>query len=426
MRQVMRQSRYAAALAAVLSPITLAADIERPFLRVDETEDRSEIALEIATREYVKKDGDGPTVALMGVAHIADAEFYDALQDALASYDLVLYESVTPPGTGGAGGASHDERVKSTEAAMRFVASIGLAIRVEENVTPTSINAIGKWSRLQDVRMGDWVDRAAIDAWSNPIEYRHTGNDGGGFALISYGEDGEPGGRGPAADIIVKSTDDIEPFAMAGEGDNLQMQLAQAINLSFQLEALDYSAENWRCSDMAIDQVERSLAARGLEFDLLGDTMAGSSLPAQFVKAVLRMIKSFDRFMDGALTDTFKVVLIEMLSDESLLDASMGQLGDGFMDVIINERNQVVVDDLTELIADEPQIKSVAVLYGAGHMQDLEKRLIEQLDYEAGDVTWYRAIAVDLNESAVTPREMRKIRVMMRRALKQAQEQQTK
>ncbi|MCA9295898.1 MAG: hypothetical protein KC983_05260, partial [Phycisphaerales bacterium] len=123
---------------------------------------------------------------------------------------------------------------------------------------------------------------------------------------------------------------------------------------------------------------------------------------------------------DGAITDTFKVVLIEMLGDESLIDASMGQLGEGFGEVIINERNQVVIDDLKALIANEPEIRSVAIFYGAGHMQDMEQRLIEQLSYEPSEANWLRAIDVNLNESAVSPREIRQLRVMMRRALKQA------
>jgi hypothetical protein len=410
----------------VAIPTARAADtddaaVRRSFLRVDESKDHTRIALEIAERTYTPKNGEGPMVGLVAVAHIADQSFYDELETALGKYDLVLYESVTPTGTGGAGGDTDKERIASTHAAMRYLAALIEAYNGVHDDYPAKIEIVSAWSATFDPRMAGWAVVASVDAWSNAIEYRRLNAEtGGGFALISNGADGAAGGDGADADLIVTHADDVTPMPLGETSDNIQVELARAINLSFQLEAMDYSHANWRCSDMSIDEVDRALTARGLDFNLIGDTLAGSSLPAKFIKLVLRMIRTFDSFTDGAITDTFKVVLIEMLGDETLIDASMGQLGEGFAEVIINERNQVVIDDVAELIANEPEIKSVAIFYGAGHMQDMEKRLIEQLSYEPAEATWFRAIDVNLNESAVSPREIRQLRVMMRRALHQA------
>ena len=88
--------------------------------------------------------------------------------------------------------------------------------------------------------------------------------------------------------------------------------------------------------------------------------------------------------------------------------------GKGFSEVIIDGRNQVVIDDLKRLIADEPEVESVAILYGAAHLPDLAERLHDQLGYLPGDDRWLTAIEVDLTESAVTQRDIRQIRSMMK------------
>ncbi|MFG0291683.1 MAG: type II secretion system major pseudopilin GspG [Phycisphaerales bacterium JB050] len=42
-----------------------------------------------------------------------------------------------------------------------------------------------------------------IDPWGNEYILEYPGRDGKDFSIISYGSDGQPGGEGEAADIIV-------------------------------------------------------------------------------------------------------------------------------------------------------------------------------------------------------------------------------
>lgn len=51
--------------------------------------------LDIAITEYRPADG-GPSVALVGVVHVADAYYFDALQQELDRFPTVLYEGVKP------------------------------------------------------------------------------------------------------------------------------------------------------------------------------------------------------------------------------------------------------------------------------------------------------------------------------------------
>jgi general secretion pathway protein G len=41
-----------------------------------------------------------------------------------------------------------------------------------------------------------------VDPWGNKYELRVPGTNGADFDVVSYGEDGRPGGEGPNADII--------------------------------------------------------------------------------------------------------------------------------------------------------------------------------------------------------------------------------
>ncbi len=51
--------------------------------------------LDIAVSDFEPVDG-GPTVHLVGVVHVADAPYYEAVQRELDGYDRVLYEGVKP------------------------------------------------------------------------------------------------------------------------------------------------------------------------------------------------------------------------------------------------------------------------------------------------------------------------------------------
>jgi hypothetical protein len=90
--------------------------------------------------------------------------------------------------------------------------------------------------------------------------------------------------------------------------------------------------------------------------------------------------------------------------------------------VIVEQRNQVAVDDLKTIIEREPEVKSVAILYGAAHMDDLGRRLVEQLGYEPRESHWLKAIEVDLEESVVSARDIHQVRRMMKQVM-QAQQQ---
>jgi len=385
------------------------------FLRVVNDPNKS-LQLQVAVQQFKRVDGAGPTVSLVGVAHIGERRLYRKLQNTLNQHDVVLFESVKPAGTGGAGGDTPEERIESTREAMRFLASLITKHEKDLERLPKDFGELKTYAAQVDSRLGAFVDSADTDAWDRPFVYQREAET---FSLSSLGADGARGGEDENADIELADLGPIEPRHENDE-DSLQADLARTLNLQFQLDGIDYDHESWRCSDMAIDQVERAMKEKGSDFSIVSGALAGSSFPAQIVKAILGMVRFADMLLDGMAVEMLKIMIIEMLGDETVMRESIRQFGPGFNEVIVEQRNQVVIDDLKQILETDPEVKSVAVFYGAAHMPDLAQRLLDQLQYEpAGETEWIEAISVDLANSKLSPQEIRQLRQALRQAIRQ-------
>lgn len=393
------------------------ADAQPAYLRVVEEPGKS-IALEIAAQNFVPSDGLGPTVGIVGVSHIGEAQLYTQLQSILNEYDIVLYESVMPPGGGGATGDDDEQRAASTKQAMQLVTAAIATHHAQTGGYPQDHKQLLSFAAKHDPRLEDWLTNASVDGWKRPLVY-NSADDRQSFTLVSLGADGKVGGEGAAADLQISHESIDEAAGFLSEEDNLQAQLASALGLEFQLEAIDYGQPNWRCSDMTIVQLEKAMQEKGVDFAPFSGALAGTSLPAKFVGFILKGVQAVDIFMDGAISDTLKVLLIEMFSDETMLKQGLQQFGAGFEDVIVGQRNQIVIDQLKSIRQLEPEIESVGIFYGAAHMSDMADRLKDQLGYEASEQTWVTAIEVDLTKTAVPPAQLQFLRQMFKRQLQQ-------
>lgn len=393
---------------ASLVPAVAVADENEPrYLRIiDERGKR--IGLEIATIDLVGLGEDErPRIGLVGVAHIADAEFYAAVQQLLDEYEVVLFEAVQPLDTQ-RGGDDVESRKARTQDFMRFVAGALEIYKRDRAVYPDDLDALQQHISDAAPIMTHWLKRASSDAWGEPLAYQ-VGEDGESFTLASVGGEEQ---------ISYEAEEAAGPLDEM-EQHNLQKQLADALSLQYQLSALTYNAAHWRPSDMSINELNEAMTARGLDFSIMGGTLAGTSFPARMVSGLLRLIAIFDAMAQGAVSDMMKVMMIEMLGNEAVMESSMAQFGEGFAAVIIDERNQVVVDDLKAILADEPGVKSIAVLYGAAHLPDLIERLESQMDYTVDQTRWLPAITVDLASSQMDARQVMQMRIMVKRMLQQ-------
>ncbi len=403
------------------------------------------IALEISIRDFAPTPAgpghpvpEGPIVSLVGVTHIGDADYYAELERLLAEYDVVLYESVAPSGAAGAGGATPVERMETSLATARFLGRSAAMKSADTGVWPPTPASLVQWYDERDPRLADFLERATVDAWDRPYAFlRGTGIDADAEASMivrSLGADGVPGGRGPDADIHVTVTaEDREAIqasseAAASAGPGIQAELADALGLAYQLAAMDYDRDNFVPSDMAIDEVNRAMAERGGSLEFL-ETLEGGNLPARVARVMLGVVKFADRLSGGAASTAMKVMLVEMLGDEAMVDMSLAQVDPALGEVIVGERNRRVMDDLARVLTERAAAGEtdgrIAIFYGAAHMPDFEERLERRFGYApVGEPRWLPAISVDFREAPVSEAQLNQIRVMVRRQLQMMQRMQ--
>lgn len=203
--------------------------------------------------------------------------------------------------------------------------------------------------------------------------------------------------------------------------------MAKALGLEFQLDAIDYQRPDWRNSDMSVGQLQRALtggeAGGSPEADQLFGMLSGQGLGAQVAGLLLRLVGS-----NPQMSAMARLMVIETTSSAELMmagakDAAEPDRGAGpmaglgrMMKVLIHDRNDVVFRDLREVMDHEPEIKSVALFYGAGHLPDFETRL-EELGYIAGEEQWLTAMAVNAKDTGMSPESLEQTRQMMKRML---------
>ena len=82
-------------------PADKAAEPRAKYLRITRDTDDEPIALQTAIVHFAPADAAGGelTVDLVGAVHVGEKSYYDALNKAFETYDVVLYELVAPDGT---------------------------------------------------------------------------------------------------------------------------------------------------------------------------------------------------------------------------------------------------------------------------------------------------------------------------------------
>lgn len=388
-------------------------DDEQAWIRIEENKDRV-VHLDVAARTFQKTPG-GPTITLNGAVHIGERQFYKRLQDDLDTYDLVLFEGVNPPGSGAIPkNLSDAKRATRTESRIRLVAILLGRYHADHDAYPASLDDLAA-SLADHKRQAHWLADARIDAWSHPLQY--TLADDGSFDLVSLGADGKPGGKGVDADLRFSDQKPLSESEL-GTAPGIQKRLAETFHLRFQLDEMDDTRPNWRNADMDVDQLEALLdpSGQGGQGSILFDLLDGSSAMAHMASFVLTLIEH----IPGA-GPRGRLMIMEMLSlaDESTLAAGMPG-GDHMVDVIIGDRNQVVVNRLKEVLKNEPNIKRIAVIYGAGHMPDMARKIEKQLGFKpTGDPTWRTAIHLPLERFGITDQERMLLRATLIRQIEQ-------
>lgn len=399
------------ALSCVLVTPALASE---PYTRVSEQAD-GHIILEMCTRTFEGPHADAPRVHLVSAIHIADKPYYAAMQELLNSYDTVLFEGVKPAGLDPIDPELDDEsKVEATKERLDLLVSIAQMYRASHGHYPSGY---GDLAKSEDRRIASIVSSIREDAWGNAIATRNS------FRIVddvksvqieyvSYGADGEEGGEGINADITSASEPVNPDEAPAQSPEGIQTQLANALRVSFQLDEMDTSNPEWVNADMDVNELQRALSEYGEDSLAILSMLEGESFGAKVAGFILNFISRSPQ-----LSSMMKLVMMDMLAfaEESDLLADQGE---AMHQVIVEGRNQVVIEYLIDTIEQQPQHEDIAIFYGAGHMAGLEASLIEMGYTPAGD-HWAPAMVVNPKDTGLSETQVKMMRNMIKSSLQQ-------
>jgi hypothetical protein len=168
---------------------------------------------------------------------------------------------------------------------------------------------------------------------------------------------------------------------------SVQRGLKSILELEFQLDCIDYKKDNFIHADMSPTEFARSMKDRGESFTQMFFRMMGQGIANQSKNPtqandtqLLLAVFAKDRAM------RMKRIVAQQFEE---LDGQMAALGGPEGSTIITERNKKAFEVMRRQL--DKGHKRIAVFYGAGHLPDMEQRLIADFDMEYVETRWLSA-----------------------------------
>ncbi|MEQ2007559.1 MAG: hypothetical protein ABMA26_12240 [Limisphaerales bacterium] len=254
----------------------------------------------------------------------------------------------------------------------------------------------------------------------------HAGKKGGATNAVAP----EKPAAKTAAVVKEKPAAPEQPAKSAGSA-SLQKDLAESLGLVFQLEAINYARKNFRNSDLSIYELRELMdkddepaapdspkeKRKNEAFETLIKAMEGNSLFGTLLKAGFKLVGGNPKLQ--AMT---KLALIEALggirgdiSRMKSLPEDMQRL----MEVLIQTRNDAVLKDLRVELKRVAPPASISIFYGAGHMDDMERRVRREFGYRVESDLWLPAFTVDYVKAGLSVIEATLLRTMVQRQMQE-------
>jgi hypothetical protein len=300
------------------------------FVRVRRDDRGVAQALEIAVVRFVPVEGNSQVyVDLVGAVHIADRAYYEALNKEFKSYDAVLYELVAPEGTRIPQGGPE---TKDRHPVSQLQGGMKDLLQLEHQLAVI-----------------DYTRENLVHADMSPEEFAQSmKNRGESFfqILLSMTMEGM-----------------TQQAAAPAEGPGLVDLALSLISKKKKEQVQESFARQWR----------NVISGRGLE---LNEQNAAQLSDLEMMLAL---------FSNNRAVRLKRVMAEQMAS----LGGTMASLDGPEGSTIVTERNKKALEVLRrELDADKIRL---AIFYGAAHLPDMEKRLLEDFGLKRAETRWITA-----------------------------------
>ncbi|PQO40909.1 hypothetical protein [Blastopirellula marina] len=166
---------------------------------------------------------------------------------------------------------------------------------------------------------------------------------------------------------------------------SLQTGMKDMLDLEFQLEKVDYSPENFIHADMSPDEFAKDMEERGdsvlgMFARAMGQGLVQQSKGGSTDAAIMMALFSKDR------AKKLRRVFASQIAD---MDTQMRAIEGKNGSTIISQRNAKAFEIMNREIKNGKQ--NIAVFYGAGHLEDMHKRLLNDFGMELKSVEYLDA-----------------------------------
>jgi hypothetical protein len=243
----------------------------------------------------------------------------------------------------------------------------------------------------------------------------------------------------------------LQEGAKLDSADGIQSQLAKSLGLIFQLDGIDYKRPHFVNSDLTVEGLQNAISERAEKrpsakpdsddkstpgsngskpspngstlpekvdnetFKQLMDAVHGEGQMAESLGALVGLMGSTPE-----MQETTKLMLIEALAQAGeIIDIAKAASPDikDLFEVLITERNEAVIRQLRASLPKLSNGQTIAVFYGAAHMDEIARRLTTQLNYQPAAQQWDTAFTADGNKSIMPPAQIKMMLQMVRAQL---------
>jgi hypothetical protein len=167
----------------------------------------------------------------------------------------------------------------------------------------------------------------------------------------------------------------------------MQDGMSSILELSHQLNCVDYTRKNFVHADMSPDDFNKSMEERGESFvqmflRLMGSGIAQNASGGGGANDTALLLALFSK--DRALA--LKTVMAQQFES---LEGAMAALDGPGGSAILTERNKRCFDVLDKQL--EAGKKRIAIFYGAAHLPDMERRLVGDYGFKRSGESWLSA-----------------------------------
>jgi len=168
---------------------------------------------------------------------------------------------------------------------------------------------------------------------------------------------------------------------------NTQVGIMKLLDLSFQLDEINYDAANLVHADLSPSEMRASMEARGESLYVYFWRIFFASMN-EYAKDPLGLkdLEILSSAISSGQDNSFKVMAAYEVANVKLARDMLGNDSDN---AVIGARNQRAIDVLGKEI--EGGAKRIGIFYGVAHMPDLEERLLDQIGLLYDSTVWIDA-----------------------------------